>query len=166
MNWAALEASLNADPLFFVQRPDGLKHLSEDARCKTLVKFVHQLAPTAEIAHVKNEGRHNHAKAKTLGVVTGHGDYIVTWAKCSAAYIEMKGYSAAGRAGELSQAQIDWGNRKFMQGFPVACFFTPELAFEWLVQQGMPSIGKIQTFRPSGACNTARPFTSSKELTR
>lgn len=141
--WADLETRLDADPLFFVQKPDGLKHLSEDERCKTLVKLVHQLAPQAEIAHVKNEGRHNHAKAKTLGVVTGHGDYIVTWSKCGTAFVEMKGYSAAGRPGELSQAQIDWANRKFMMGFPVACFFCPYAAFEWLVSQGMPVIGRI-----------------------
>ncbi|ABD27146.1 hypothetical protein Saro_2710 [Novosphingobium aromaticivorans DSM 12444] len=141
--WADLETRLDADPLFFVQKPDGLKHLSEDERCKTLVKLVHQLAPQAEIAHVKNEGRHNHAKAKTLGVVTGHGDYIVTWPKCGTAFVEMKGYSAAGRPGELSQAQVDWANRKFMMGFPVACFFCPHAAFEWLVSQGMPVIGRI-----------------------
>lgn len=141
--WATLESALYADPLFPVQRPDGLRHLSEEARCKTLVRIVHQLAPQAEIAHVKNEGRHNHAKAKTLGVVAGHSDYIVTWPRCGTAFVEMKGYSAAGRPGELSQAQVDWGNRKFLMGFPVACFFTPEAAFEWLVQQGMPTIGRI-----------------------
>lgn len=143
MSWAALETALDQEPLFFVQKPDGQKHLSEDARCKTLVKLVHQIAPKAEIAHVKNEGRHNHAKAKTLGVVTGHGDYIVTWPKGGAAFVEMKGYTAAGRPGELSQAQVDWGNRKFMMGFPVACFFTPEAAFDWLVAQGMPVVGRI-----------------------
>lgn len=143
MLWADLESALDAKPLFPVQNPDGRKDLSEDTRCKTLVKMVHQLAPQAEIAHVKNEGKHNHARAKTLGVVTGHGDYIVTWPKCGTAFVEMKGYSTAGRAGELSQAQIDWANRKFMMGFPVACFFCPYAAFDWLVAQGMPSIGRI-----------------------
>lgn len=143
MNWQDLETSLSAPPLFYVEQPDGQKHLSENDRCRTLVKLVHQLAPAAEIAHVKNEGNHNHAFAKLLGVVAGHGDYAVTWGIRQAAFIEIKGYSRAGRAGELSQAQIDWGNRKFLMGFPVACFFSPDRAFAWLVEQGMPVVGRI-----------------------
>lgn len=143
MNWGALESSLREEPLFFVQKPDGNRILGEDPRCKTLVKLVHQLAPQATIQHSKNEGNHNHIKAKAMGVVAGYPDYTVTWGVRNQAFIEMKGYTAAGRAGELSQAQIDQCNKLFRQGFPVACFFTPELAFEWLVQQGMPAIGRI-----------------------
>lgn len=141
--WASLESALDADPLFYVQRPDGLKHLSEDAGSIALVNLVHRLAPKATIQHPKNEGKHNHVKAKAMGVVAGFPDYIVTWPVRGQAFIEMKGFTAAGRPGELFQAQIDQCNKLYRQGFPVACFFSPDAAFEWLVAQGMPSIGRV-----------------------
>lgn len=144
MTWAALETSLDPDPLFFVQSPDGLKLLSEDDRAIALVSLVHRIAPAIEIAHVKNEGRHNYVKAARMGVVAGHFDYIVTWDRAKTCFIELKGYTKAGRPGTLSKAQIEWGNRKYLQGFPVACFFSPDRAVEWLREQGAPMIGRVR----------------------
>ena len=100
MSWADLETALNQEPLFFVEKPDGLERKgSEDSRAATLVALMHRCAPKCEIAHVKNEGKHNHALAKRLGVVTGFGDYIVTWPNRGIAFVELKGFNGRGLAG-------------------------------------------------------------------
>lgn len=144
MNWSDLETRLDPDPLFYVQRPDGLSLLSEDDRAIALVSLVHRIAPAVSIAHVKNEGRHNHAHAKRIGVVAGHFDYILTWDRAKTAYVELKGYHKSGRPGALSAAQIDWGNTKYLQGFPVACFFSPDKVIDWLRDLGAPMIGRVK----------------------
>lgn len=161
--WAALESALVQEPLFLVEKPDGRKDLSEDKRAAMFVALVHRCAPTCEIAHVKNEGAHNHAKAKKLGVVAGFADYIVTW-KHGTAFVELKGYTAAGRPGALSDAQVSWGNRKYLMGHAVACFFSPEKALEWLRDQGAPVLRTSFQNGPSGAANAARSFTTAKGL--
>lgn len=143
MQWADLETALAPEPLFPVEKPDGRCDLSEEKRAATLVALVHRLAPRCEIAHVRNEGRYNHARAKSLGLVAGFADYVVTWPNRGTAFIELKGYDARGRAGKLSAAQVEWGNRKFLQGFPVACFFSPERALEWLASHGAPVVGRV-----------------------
>lgn len=143
MSWDHLDIALYAKPLFYVEQPDGLKHLSEDDRAIQLVSLVHRLAPAATIQHSKNEGRHNYLKAARMGVVAGYPDYTVTWGMRQAAFPEMKGYSKAGRPGVLSQAQIDQCNKLVRQGWPVACFFSPQRAFDWLVEQGMPVVGRV-----------------------
>lgn len=161
--WADLETALDPEPLFLVEKPDGRKTLSEDKRAAMLVKLVHTLAPGVEIAHVRNEGNYNHARAKTLGVVAGFGDFILTWKPRATAFIELKGYTAAGRPGVLSNAQIDWANRKYMQGFPVACFFSPEKALEWLRDQGAPVRQATFENGPDSVRSAARSSTRQKD---
>lgn len=164
--WASLETALEQEPLFFCEKPDGRKDLSEDKRAAMFVALVHRCAPACEIAHVKNEGAYNHAKAKKLGVVAGFADYIVTW-KQGAAFVELKGYTAAGRPGVLSDAQIAWGNRKYLMGHAVACFFSPEKALDWLRDQGAPVLRT--TYKQNGtdcAATQPAPSPAKKELAR
>jgi len=60
------------------------------------------------------------------------------WQHPLTAWIELKGYDASGRAGKLSQEQIDWGNTMVRLGHHVACFFDPYAAVAWLRDRGFP----------------------------
>ena len=146
MNWADLETGLYEAPLFQVQKPDGQKHLSELARVVALRDLLHVLAPGVRCHAIPNAGKRGRAaqvQARKEGMVSGVFDLCITWPLRGCAWVEMKGYSAAGQAGKLSQAQIDWGNAHFRMGHSVACFFTPERALEWLRDQGAPVIGRV-----------------------
>ena len=139
MSWADLESDLNAPPRFFVQAPDGQRDLSEDARCLMFFGTLERCKRGPIRAHhVKNEGRYNHAHAKRVGVVAGVFDYRIDGERPMSALIEMKGYDKRGKAGKLSQAQIDYGNAMFDMGWLVACFFDPFDALDWLRDNGFP----------------------------
>ncbi len=137
-NWADLETELRAPPRFYVQAPDGRKDWSEEKRQEAFFATLHRVAPRVMAHHVKNEGKYNHAKAKRGGVVSGVFDIRCDCDAPLSAVLELKGYTKAGRAGELSQAQIDWGNAMLDRGWPVACFFDPFAAIDWLRVQGFP----------------------------
>lgn len=141
--WAALETPLDAPPRFFVEPRDGRKDWSEDKRLETFFAQLHWRAPSVMAHHVKNEGRYNHALAKRRGVVAGVFDVAVYGEAPLCAVIELKGYTSAGRAGALSQAQIDWGNAMFDRGWHVACFFDPHAAIEWLRGLGFAVRGRV-----------------------
>jgi hypothetical protein len=106
--------------------------------------------------HVKNEGKYNHAHAKRGGVVAGVFDIRVDAERPLSAAIELKGYTKAGRAGVLSQQQIDWGNAMFDRGWLTACFFDPFDALAWLRGNGFP-IAQIHGL--GSAANAAQSFT-------
>lgn len=146
MQWADLETELHADPLFPVEKPDGRKHLSELARVIELRGLVRNCGRGIHVHAIPNAGKRGlkaQAQAKKEGMVAGVFDLCVTWPGRGAAWIEMKGYDASGRAGQLSQAQIDWGNDHWRMGHAVACFFSPERALEWLREQGAPVVRRI-----------------------
>lgn len=141
MNWGDLESNLDQDPLFFVQQPDGARHLSELARVVALRRMLQQFGKGVKFHAIPNAGKRGFAaqrKAKAEGMVAGVFDLCFTWKRGGVAWIEMKGYDARGRAGSLSQAQIDWGNAHFLMGHKVACFFCPLQAVQWLRDNGAP----------------------------
>lgn len=141
MSWSDLEQSLDQDPLFFVQQPDGARHLTELARVVTFRKLVRELGRNVHVHAIPNAGKRGFAaqrKAKAEGMVGGVFDLCITWSMRGVAWIEMKGYDARGRAGKLSQAQIEWGNAHFLMGHKVACFFCPVQAVQWLRENGAP----------------------------
>jgi len=123
-------------PLFPVEPPDGHKHLSEIKRCVSFRKSMILLSPAFVFA-IPNAGKRNPMQASQEGIVGGVFDYHVAW-NHGGAWLEFKGYSAAGRPGKLSPAQIDWGNRMQALGKSVACFFDPMHAIEWLHSVGCP----------------------------
>lgn len=138
MNWDDLETSLHPEPLFPVQAPDGRKDWRELARQTTLFTIMRMAAPRAFGFGTANAGKRNPMQARREGIMAGvfdtawHCDGPIT------AYVELKGYDARGRAGKLSPQQIDWGNRMHGLGVPVACFFDPYAAADWLREQGFP----------------------------
>ena len=139
--WADLEQSLHEQPVFPVEPPDGVRHWSEIDRCVAFRKLVRTAAPTVLIYANANAGKRNPRQAWREGIMAGVFDYDARWHFPGGAQVEFKGYDARGRAGGLSQAQIDFGNRLHRLGHPVACFFTPAAAVEWLRSLGAPVRG-------------------------
>ena len=138
MDWAELETSLRQEPLFFVQKPDGRRQWSELDRVSEFQRLVHLLGPKCAITPIPNAGKRSRFQARKEGIVAGAFDYEVTWPNRGIAWPEFKGYDARGQAGKLSDAQIEWGNRKYLQGHDVACFFCPIAAVDWLRALGAP----------------------------
>lgn len=150
--WSDLESSLNPEPLFFVEQPDGRKELSELARAKMLRSYMARLAPKVLMFANANAGKRNPNQARAEGIIAGVPDYTVCWdiehstipdCAVSIAFVEMKGYSAAGQPGKLSTAQIEFMNRLHVRGHKVACFFSGKSAFDWLAGLGAPIAGRI-----------------------
>lgn len=137
--WADLECDLNPSPRFPVQEPDGRRDWGELARQATLFRLVHTAGPKVCGFPIPNAGRRNPRTARREGIMAGVFD--TCWNAdhpFMSAWIELKGYDRNGRPGKLSVPQIEWGNRMHMLGKPVACFFDPYAAVEWLRMLGFP----------------------------
>lgn len=137
--WGGLEIDLHPTPHFPVQAPDGRRDWTELQRQATLFKLVRTAAPKVCGFPIPNAGKRNPLKARREGIVAGVFD--TCWNAdhpFMTAWIELKGYSRDGRPGQLTNQQIDWGNRMHMLGKPVACFFDPYAAAEWLRMLGFP----------------------------
>lgn len=137
--WADLECDLHPEPKFPVQDPDGRRDWTELQRQTTLFRVVRTAGPKIAGFPIPNAGKRNPLKARREGIVAGVFD--TCWNAdhpFMSAWIELKGYDAKGRAGKLSPQQIEWGNRMHLLGKPVACFFCPYAAAEWLRMLGFP----------------------------
>src|SRR5690606_25860469 len=95
-------------------------------------------APHVALWATANAGKRNPTQARREGIRAGVFDVQVVHEAPLCAWIEMKGYTAAGRAGKLSEAQVEWGNRMSALGHHVACFFDPYDAVDWLRSVGFP----------------------------
>ena len=144
IDWGALETPLDEKPLFPVQEPDGRKNEAELPRCVMFLRLMRTFAPRCIVYANSNAGRRNPLQARREGIVAGVFDYTVVWTPEShlliagVAWVEMKGYSKAGTAGKLSQAQIDFGNALHRAGHLCAAFFDPVAAVNWLRSIGAP----------------------------
>jgi hypothetical protein len=156
--WADLETPLDAQPLFPVEDwrklSDPRKDLSELDRQGQFVAFMRKVCPHMVVAAIPNAGKRGFKaqhQAKKEGMLSGAFDTLITWDIADAhpdcpstmAMIEFKGFSS-GKAGSLSQQQIEFGNRLHKQGHKVACFFSARSAIEWLRELGAPIRGKMQ----------------------
>lgn len=133
----AFSDDLSPSPQFPVEPPDGLRHWSEIDRQETFRNLMKTVAPRAIVWANANAGKRNPRLAKKEGILGGVFDMTVAWPG-GWALPEFKGYDGSGRAGSLSKSQIDFGNRLNAMGHPVACFFTPMRAVEWLRDVGCP----------------------------
>ena len=153
-----LEDPLKPAPLFPVEDWRALanprKDLSELDRQAMFVAFMRKSCPHMVVAAIPNAAKRGfkaQAQAKKEGIVAGAFDTLVTWdiadaspdCPCTMAMIEWKGFDASGRAGKLSDAQIEFGNRLHRQGHKVACFFSAASAIEWLRSLGAPIRGRL-----------------------
>lgn len=150
--WDDLETPLKQEPLFPVEQPDGRKDLSEIDRAVMFRKYLRQLAPKLIVFPNANAGKRSRLQAQKEGIVAGVPDYTICWdiaestkpdAPVSIAFVELKGYSAAGQPGKLSDAQIDFMNKLHRNGHKVACFFSGKSAFDWLASIGAPIRGRF-----------------------
>lgn len=138
MNWAELESGLHDAPRFHVEAPDGRREWTEIERQVTFRRLMATAAPRLLVFANANAGKRNPRQAKREGILGGVFDLTILWRRQAIAYVEFKGYDARGRAGKLSQAQIDFGNRLADMDVPCACFFSPYSAIDWLREQGFP----------------------------
>jgi hypothetical protein len=136
-NWSALETPLSQEPAFFVQAPDGDKHLTELRRVQLFRTLMRYRAPRVMVYANANAGKRNPLQATREGVVAGVFDYTVVW-RGLVCWIEFKGYSKAGRPGHLSASQVEFGNRLVALDMPCASFFDPHAAVDWLAGIGFP----------------------------
>ncbi len=148
-----LESALDPEPLFHVEPPDGVKHQTELMRVVAFRRLMRQFAPKVLLYANANAGKRNPRKAVAEGIIAGVFDFSCWWEPVDplidrgCALVEMKGYSAAGRPGKLSTAQIEFGNRLWTAGHRVACFFDPLSALGWLRTCGAPVARIIERAR-------------------
>ena len=133
----ALETTLNPTPRFPVELPDGRKDWAEIDRQATLLGLMRTGGFKGLVFAIPNAGKRNPRLAKKEGIMGGVFD-LQAWWTGGFASPEMKGYGKSGRAGSLSKPQIEWGNRMHDMGWPVACFFDPYNAYDWLRSVGAP----------------------------
>lgn len=136
--FAGLECALNPKPEFHVGPPDRRRDWPEIQRQATLFRMMRQLAPRIVGFAVPNAGKRHPGTARREGIVSGVFDTQWCWCEGLTAWIEMKGYDSSGRAGQLSDSQIEWGNRMAALGHHVACFYDPYAAVDWLRARGFP----------------------------
>lgn len=135
-NWAALESPLSPSPRFFVEAPDGRKDWSELNRQATFFKLMRTLGPRCAVFPVPNAGKRAAWKARKEGICAGVFDVCAIFRETC--WIEFKGYSSAGRPGQLTDAQVEFGNRLIELGQHCACFFSPYSAIDWLRDKAFP----------------------------
>jgi hypothetical protein len=131
----ALETPLSERPLFPVEKPDGARTWAEADRQATFRGRLRMVAPSLMVFANANAGKRARHLAIKEGVRAGVFDVTVasgTVGPRFVAYPEFKGYDSRGRAGVLSFEQIAWGNQMHRAGHPVACFFDPDAAVEWI----------------------------------
>jgi len=133
----ALDSTLNPTPRFPVEPPDGRKDWVEIDRQATLRTLVRTGGPSILMYANANAGKRNPALAKKEGLMAGVFDLTAWWNR-GVCCPEMKGYDKRGRPGSLSKSQIEWGNRMHDMGWPVACFFDPYNAYDWMMSVGAP----------------------------
>lgn len=136
--WDALETPLSPTPRFPVQAPDGRKDWPEIKRQAEFLRLVHVLGPRILVHAIPNAGKRSRYTARKEGIMAGVFDVRCEWQAPLTAVIEFKGYDARGRAGQLSDAQVEYGNRMVELGHNAACFFCPVAAVDWLRGLGFP----------------------------
>lgn len=131
----AMETPLSERPLFPVEKPDGKRTWAEADRQATFRGRLRMVAPSLMVFANANAGKRSRHQAIKEGVRAGVFDVTVasgTIGPRFVAYCEFKGYDARGRAGTLSDQQVEWGNAMHRAGHHVACFFDPDAAVEWI----------------------------------
>jgi hypothetical protein len=129
---------LTEAPLFYVEPPDNRRDWPELSRQTTFLQLMRYAAPKVAVWATANAGKRNPMQARREGIKSGVLDIQCASDGPILAMIEFKGYDARGRAGKLSANQIQFGNRMHGYGVPVACFFSPHRAVDWLRENNFP----------------------------
>ena len=127
----------------------------EIERQKAFITYIRRTSPDLIAFAIPNAGKRGfkaQRQFKAEGGRSGVFDTFVGWdwrlsneadPARSCAWVELKGFSAAGRPGVLSPAQIEFGNDMHQRGFAVGCFYTATAALRWLASLGAPLRGKL-----------------------
>jgi hypothetical protein len=129
-----MSEALVAIPRFPVEPRDKLLG-SETDRQATARKMLRAVGPTIMSWAVPNAGKRGlkaQARVKREGLKAGVFDEHYAWNN-GIACIEWKDGD-----GDLSQAQIEWGNAMLDRGFRVACCRTPEFFLGLMAEWGAP----------------------------
>lgn len=129
---------LTEAPLFYCEAPDCRKDWPEIDRQVTFFNLMRHAAPGVAVWATANAGKRNPMQARREGIKSGVFDVQCVADRPLLALIEFKGYDARGRPGKLSDNQIRFGNRMHRYSVPVACFFSPHRAVDWLREHGFP----------------------------
>ena len=134
----ALDAPLKEEPIFPVEPKDRgrASELDRQVGLDKLLKVVGHGVTSWAVPNAAKRGFKAQAQAKREGLTAGVFDKHYAW-KHGIACLEWKDGT-----GDMSQAQIDWGNMMHRLGFRVACVRTPEFAHALLSQWGAP-VGRI-----------------------
>ena len=129
-----MESPLREKPIFPVEprdkspMPEIDRQVSFDKLLKAVGRAIHSWA----VVNAAKRGLKARAQAKREGLTAGVFDKHYAW-NHGIAFLEWKDGD-----GDLSQAQIDWGNAMHRMGFRVACVRTPEFAHRLFVEWGAP----------------------------
>lgn len=132
-----LETDLNPTPQFPHEAPDGRKGVPELRRQTDFLTLMRTAGPRVLVFANANAGKRNPQQAKREGIKGGVFDITCLW-RSRCAYIEFKGYTKAGRPGQLTDNQVRFGNRLVELDIPCASFFSPVAAVNWLHAIGFP----------------------------
>lgn len=140
------ESDLSPKPLFLCEqpgeRPDDPKKWPEEYRQRSFVSYLRKHCPAVMAASIANERRTSlnyGVRLKKTGLTPGMPDIVCLW-DGGMAFCEFKGFAKDGRAGKLSDSQVEVCNRIHRNGHPVGCFFTAARALEWLSSLGAPVV--------------------------
>lgn len=161
IDWGEFESDLDPRPEFFVQAPDGRRDWSELKRQATLFRVMRHHGPRVRGHAVPNAGKRNPQQAIREGIKSGVFDTSWAWRRPLVAWIELKGYDKRGQPGSLSRQQIEWGNSMHALGYPVACFFDPYDAANWLRELGFPV---TEVLRPQAYLDAVKQADTPGEL--
>lgn len=133
-DWAGFDEPLTPEPRFPVE-PKHRQPGDEREYQQQFRKELKWLAPRIMSWGVPNGGHRGlkaQRQAKMEGLTTGVHDEHYAWDR-ALAVLEWKDGQ-----GDLSAAQIDWGNAMVERGFRVACVRTPAFALALFREWGAP----------------------------
>lgn len=150
-----LETALHPAPLFYVEPVPPSPGLDprlwpELERQKAFIVYMRRVNPHIITCAIPNAGKRGIKAARQTiaeGLVKGAFDTFIAWQFIpdggpSVTWFEWKGFDARGRAGKLTDSQIEFGNRLHNIGHKCACFYTVGPALDFLRDMGAPLRGR------------------------
>lgn len=132
--WAALDETLTPEPLFVVEpkhKLPGLERKFQRGFRRDLKKVSCGIISWG-VPNAGKRGFKAQAQAKAEGLTAGVFDEHYAW-NHGIACLEWKDGQ-----GDLSTAQIEWGNAMVQRGFRVACVRTAPFAMQLFIEWGAP----------------------------
>lgn len=129
-----VEDSLKPVPRFPVESKHNMlgKEVEYQSTFRALLRYSGPTILTWGVPNAGKRGFSAQASTKAEGIRAGVFDEHYAW-NHGIAFLEWKDGQ-----GDMSKAQIDWGNAMVDRGFRVACVRTPEFALTLFAEWGAP----------------------------